>query len=442
MRIRANLKTRLAITILLVATGGDISTGAVVYVNADAVVSGDGTSWANPYKYLQDALRVAMTGDEIRVAEGVYKPDEDTLNPTGTGDRSATFQLKNGVAIKGGYAGFGEPNPDDRNIDSYETILSGDLDENDAEVTNPADLRTDPTRSDNSRHVATGNGTDATALLDGLTITAGYASPGWPDSGGGMYNRGYGSPTISDCTFTRNFAEESGGGMYNRDHSNPTLTNCVFSENWTDDRGGGIHSDQDSCVSLTGCYFIGNSAGYGGGMQNQNDSNAALVDCIFSHNSAVGGGGGGLSDSSSSSIVTDCSFSENNAHYGGGVNCGYATLLTRCTFNMNTATGSGGGVGSGRGAAMLTNCIFTENSAENGGGMNIRDNTTLNNCTFSSNTASNCGGGLRTGYETVSTLVNCTFILNSATEGGGVHNDGMRSQPIGGNLTQPSRLIG
>jgi hypothetical protein len=39
----------------------------------------------------------------------------------------ASFQLINGVTIKGSYAGFGEPDPDARDIALYETILSGNI---------------------------------------------------------------------------------------------------------------------------------------------------------------------------------------------------------------------------------------------------------------------------------------------------------------------------
>ena len=37
--------------------------------------------------YLQDALNVAVSGDEIRVAERAYRPDEDSANPDGTAER-------------------------------------------------------------------------------------------------------------------------------------------------------------------------------------------------------------------------------------------------------------------------------------------------------------------------------------------------------------------
>ena len=55
-----------------------------------------------------------------------------------------------------------------RNPNIYETILSGDLAEDDEPnfVNN----------SDNSYHVVTGSGTNSTAILDGFTITAGNAA--------------------------------------------------------------------------------------------------------------------------------------------------------------------------------------------------------------------------------------------------------------------------
>lgn len=62
-----------------------------------------------------------MLGTEVRVARGTYTPDG------GTGNREATFQFISGVVVYGGYAGSGDPDPDERNFELYETILGGDL---------------------------------------------------------------------------------------------------------------------------------------------------------------------------------------------------------------------------------------------------------------------------------------------------------------------------
>ncbi len=50
--------------------------GIVMCVDDNAPAGGNGQSWGTAYKYLQDALTAATSGNEIWVAEGVYYPDE------------------------------------------------------------------------------------------------------------------------------------------------------------------------------------------------------------------------------------------------------------------------------------------------------------------------------------------------------------------------------
>ncbi|MBU0617296.1 MAG: hypothetical protein KKI02_06250, partial [Planctomycetes bacterium] len=66
---------------------------AQIFVKAAAVGANNGLDWANAYTDLQSALGVAVSGDQIWVAAGTYKPDR------GTGDRSAKFTMVDGVAI-------------------------------------------------------------------------------------------------------------------------------------------------------------------------------------------------------------------------------------------------------------------------------------------------------------------------------------------------------
>ncbi len=338
----------------------------VVYVDANATGANDGTSWPNAYNHLQDGLADAnFTGvrKEIRVGSGIYTPDSNSSHPNGTGNRYATFKLVNGVAVKGGYAGFGAPNPNVRDIKLYKTILSGDLANNDRDVNEIRQLPNDPCRAENSYHVVTGSRVYHHAVLDGFTIMGGNANDTAVESpyraGGGMYNF-IGKPIVTNCTFSGNGARE-GGGMFNFG-SSTTVSNCIFSRN---------------------------SALSGGGMSNV-ESGTTLTDCIFSFNHADANGGGMLNFESSLTIG-NCTFSGNSANWGGGMNnAESSTILTYCIFRINRADANGGGIlNKQHSHTTLSHCVFSDNSATNGNSISCESynqqhpsQIQANNCIF------------------------------------------------------------
>ena len=104
---KASLASRLLCVIFLIMFSHTAVASGVIYVDADAAGANNGSSWENAYVYLQDALADANTAEkpvDIRVAEGIYKPDQGVIQTIG--DREATFQLINGVTLKGGYGGI------------------------------------------------------------------------------------------------------------------------------------------------------------------------------------------------------------------------------------------------------------------------------------------------------------------------------------------------
>ena len=106
-----------------------IAPSNVIYVNNSATGPiHDGLSWTTAYTNVQDALLAAVAGDEIWVAAGIYYPDEGTGTTPDT--QNATFMLKSGVVLYGGFIGS-EETRNDRNWLSNLTILSGDLTQND-----------------------------------------------------------------------------------------------------------------------------------------------------------------------------------------------------------------------------------------------------------------------------------------------------------------------
>jgi len=282
-----------------------------VFVDASATGASDGTSWADAFVSLRDAISFAVCANfvvtEIWVANGTYMPDGGYTSASGShvagsGDRTATFQLVNGVSIYGGFEGGdsvsvpgGETSLTQRPRDSNsstidpltDSILSGDID-NDAILDN-----------ENSFHVCTGSGTDVTAVLDGFSITFGNANVAGNDVGGGMNNNG--SSTVTNCAFIGNKAN-FGGGMSNNT-SSPTLINCTFSGNTASFAGGGMSNDAASNPTMVNCAFIGNTAGGGGGMYNE-ASLPTLTNCTFSGNTASVGGG--MSNNASAPTLANC----------------------------------------------------------------------------------------------------------------------------------------
>jgi len=148
--IRTNIRNSLIISILLFAVLCPATFGKIVYVDDDAIGTNDGSSWENAYTFLPEALADANSAEkpvEIRVAQGIYKPNQGLMAIPEFDWRTTTFQLISGVTLKGGYAGFGEPDPDARDVEVFETILSGDLAGDDMRVSDLCELLDEPTRA-------------------------------------------------------------------------------------------------------------------------------------------------------------------------------------------------------------------------------------------------------------------------------------------------------
>jgi predicted outer membrane repeat protein len=248
---------------------------------------GNGTSWANAFGDLQDALKKANAGDQIWVAEGLYYP-------TTSKDRSISFQINDGVALYGGFKGI-EKVLSQRDPIQNPTILSGNIGSDEAE--------------DNTYNVVYTKNVSAKTIVDGLTIVGGHAvydaqPTDRKRSGGAWYNEGNrggsSNPTITACTFIDNFAKD-GGAIYNNGNNgeaSPTLTDCTFENNSCDLDGGAMYNDgrlkgKSSPIVKT-CKFLDNKGNYGGAIFNYGlggSTQPTFSDCEFSTNSAYVKGG-------------------------------------------------------------------------------------------------------------------------------------------------------
>ena len=111
----------------------------VIYVDSSATTgSNNGTSWANAFTDLQDALAVVRAGcvDTVKVAQGTYYPSDSTdLLDRCTGnvistiapDRTISFDIPDSAVVLGGY-GHGADSVM-RDWECNKTILCGDIED-------------------------------------------------------------------------------------------------------------------------------------------------------------------------------------------------------------------------------------------------------------------------------------------------------------------------
>jgi predicted outer membrane repeat protein len=292
----------------------------VIYVDANAsAFNADGASWASAFPDLQQGLQVAASGDQIRVAGGIYKP-------TTTNDRNATFKLKTGVEIVGGYAGVNGGDPNARHTDRWPSVLTGEIGQD-----NPYD---------NIQHIVVSTGTDRSAVLRGFTITAGYAE----SDGAGAYLKS--DATIDDCIFALNYAKRNGGGIY---------VACPTS-------------------LIRGCTFTRNKATFGGAISVFTpilldiSDGPIVLNCMFNAND--GTAGGAVYVNSNNSQISNCTFAGNSAGSGGAI-CGIGNSTLRIensVFTKNEAGAHGGGIYCDSDTPMeLRNCIVWDNSVQSWG---------------------------------------------------------------------------
>jgi hypothetical protein len=356
---------------------GDPSEG-ILYVDAQARGANDGSSWADAYLSLQDALARAGLGGEIRVAQGIYTPDRGL--GVARGDREATFRLTSGLTLRGGYAGSEAPHPEARDPEVYVTVLSGDLQANDLPVADGSHLWKEPSRTDNSRHVVTATGLTATAVLDGLQVRGGYAF----DSSGAGVNaddlRGAGllvsgaSVTLRHCTISDNWASGDGGAVYAGNGTRLELTAGTFYGNGagTDvgparGTGGAIRADGAGQLLLKGCSFENNFAGSQGGALDNDKGSVTMAQCRFLRNHAGNAGGGAICNSEGALSAFNCLFTANRSDYSGGAianGWGGTLYAANCCLNANTGKVQAGALDNFFGGkATLSSCTLNGNAA-------------------------------------------------------------------------------
>lgn len=284
-----------------------------------------GLSWALAFPNLDSALSTAQPGDEIWIAQGIYKPTDNT-------DRNARFVLPSGVGVFGGFAGM-ESTRAERNWDTHPTVLSGDI-----------GAAGDST--DNSYCLVYAAATDSNTLIDGLIIERANANNTQNNtdyyrptlSGAGVYLDGDGGLvgvshlTVRNCVIRNNTAVYEGGGLYANGRGNGAailqLENCIFQRNRAGSYGAGIalenYTSQSPPLYISGCQFIDNyGPGVGGsGMLISHEQPVHIQHCTFLRNKSFGAGAVFFyfnGNHANPIAFEDCTFEENTGADGAGI---------------------------------------------------------------------------------------------------------------------------
>lgn len=177
----------------------------VVYVDIDATGNNDGTSWANAYNSLHDALNnTNIAGAEVWIAEGTYTPSS----------ASTPFINQYGLHIYGGFVGT-EAAKFERTLDPWlhPVYLSGDINGDDLVEVPTA---TSTNKSDNATRIlqiepTTVGGTTLNHVLEEIIIDrinfvnvyGGSALYSHPAAGSNYTQR---QIKLKNCRFSRNYA--------------------------------------------------------------------------------------------------------------------------------------------------------------------------------------------------------------------------------------------
>jgi len=320
IQVRGNVTSRAEINL----TMADINPLNTVerYVTQTGAGTRDGTSWANASGDLQEMIDKVFEAWRlgakaiVHVGAGEYEPwyvpnSDGTINHTGTtsDSRDSVFLLRRGVELRGGYIAAGE--------EIGESTRKGYFNSNGEPIND--NRRATLSGNDEFHHVVLAvniPGGDATAIIDGFTISGGNAN-------------GNGNLSVSGINVNRLY----GGGIYSV-NSSLVLDNVVITGNHSN-YGGGIYSI-NSLLEFNKVNITGNTSGvFGGGIYIENSSVTINNGEIENNHSNVSGGGVYI-NGTSNFIIDNVNITSNNSRNAGGIYIGSAN-----SFDMTNGEISG-----------------------------------------------------------------------------------------------------
>jgi len=285
----------------------------VVYVNSNAgnTGSGNGSSWQNAFKTLQQAL--LYCADTIKVAAGNYLTDDSYTD--------SVFNIGGKTVLLGGYPSTGNPADADRNPSQFQTFLK-------------ANYPYDGTNYTILSSIVNAIQCDSASLLDGFYFNNEYNKTYPPIQKVALLISRGSNLRVNNCRFLTNSGMAADADrIVVEKHSNSIITNSFFSNYYF------VQGSSKSSLSIQNCT---------GG----NNSYLNLDSCTGKVRGAVFG-----NLALSASILTFDSCSIKGASLKGGSN----SLFNNCLFQppgVGSASPFATAVTNDSSSPVFTKCLF------------------------------------------------------------------------------------
>lgn len=280
------------------------------------------------------------------------------------------------------------------------------------------------------------------------------------DNFAGAIDLNYGSLTINNSTFEKNYADNEGsgnaGGGVLSGNGYFRINNSVFKDNRAKTFGGAFYHDSGDDAIITGSSFIANHSGQGGAIYS--NSSMTINDGIFTNNYS-NGHGGAIYNASGTMTVNNSVFKGNTTGYDGttvgrgGAIENFGTLIVSNSIfggptnaERNSASGDGGAIASSgtyeitdsvftnnysaysggavSGAGVINSSVFAKNKAQNGGAIIASTTLIVNNSTFTENIAAGQGqGGAIANFGGTVNISDSSFRKNNGVLGAAIWNN-------------------
>lgn len=397
------------------------SLSAQIFVDADAMGNNDGTSWADAYTSLSDALASAADSDDVWVAAGTYTPD-------------SSFVVSTSITVIGGFAGT-ETDANDADPVANPTILNGDVAGDDVE----GDTQTN--RGDNVRIMY------VDSLINDGVIVANFIFSGGqtgitPEeefiddySGAGILS--YSPVGVVACAFSGCFADFGSGVATLGGATSGSFFNGIVAGGNVAASNGVIYVNGGAGVSVTNSIFDGNTADRSAVYAFAADG-FSVDNCTFTNNTGLNRGSAVGFVFCYPATLTNSVIDNNPIQaVGGAVYVAHEAdlpsdpglfVIDSCSITGNASSGNfGGGILSLDGNLTIRNSEITGNSTPGRGGMIWGNNNSLTevkhivveNCTVSENQGTVLGAAIYTQQAYNLTIDSSEFNMNgNETESG------------------------